>query len=100
MNAPSASFSVTMRVVLNDARTISAITSVITDGGGGVIALDVVDSHADELVFHPAAGRNVTIKRNAVIRGPRRTQGRLRRTADVRPLVGAENAIRGLRPAL
>ena len=51
MNSPSASFSVTMRVVLDDARTISAITSVITDAGGGVIALDVVDSHADELVF-------------------------------------------------
>ncbi len=51
MNSPSASFSVTMRVVLDAARTISAITSVITDAGGVVIALELVDSHADELVF-------------------------------------------------
>ena len=32
----------------------------------------------------PAAGRSLTIKQNAVIRGPRRTQGRLRSAAHVR----------------
>ena len=82
MNSPSASFSVTMRVVLDDARTISAITSVITDAGGGVIALDVVDSHADELVFD-VTGTAIDEVRVTTLRATVEAvgSGRLRRSA-------------------
>ena len=48
MNAPSASFSVTLRIALDDARHIGAVTATITELGARVVALDVVESHADE----------------------------------------------------
>lgn len=55
MNAPGASFSVTLRVVLADARRIGTVTAAITDHGASVVALDVVESHAgqpvDEIVI-------------------------------------------------
>ncbi len=51
MNAPSASFSVTLRVVLVDARQIGAVTATIAELGASVVALDVVEGHADEIVF-------------------------------------------------
>jgi protein involved in polysaccharide export with SLBB domain len=42
MSAASASFSVTMRVALDDPRGIGTITNVIADAGGSVTALDIV----------------------------------------------------------
>lgn len=44
MSAPSASYSVTMRVVLDHASRIGAITTAIGDAGGTVSAFDVVES--------------------------------------------------------
>ena len=44
MSVPSASYSVTMRVVLDHASRIGAITTAIGDAGGAVTALDVVES--------------------------------------------------------
>ncbi|HXZ83786.1 MAG TPA: NAD-dependent malic enzyme [Acidimicrobiales bacterium] len=50
MRAPSASFSVTMRVELADPRGVGAITTAVGDAGGLVTALDIVESRADALV--------------------------------------------------
>jgi malate dehydrogenase (oxaloacetate-decarboxylating) len=44
MSVPSASYSVTMRVVLDNASRIGAITTAVSDAGGAVTALDVVES--------------------------------------------------------
>jgi malate dehydrogenase (oxaloacetate-decarboxylating) len=44
MSVPSASYSVTMRVVLDNASRIGAITTAVGDAGGAVTALDVVES--------------------------------------------------------
>jgi malate dehydrogenase (oxaloacetate-decarboxylating) len=44
MSVPSASYSVTMRVVLDNAARIGAITTAVSDAGGAVTALDVVES--------------------------------------------------------
>ena len=43
MSVPSASYSVTMRVVLDNASRIGAITTAVGDAGGAVTALDVVE---------------------------------------------------------
>ena len=54
MNPPSASFSVTLRIVLSDARQIGAVTTLIAADGASIVALDVVEAHADpadEIVF-------------------------------------------------
>jgi malate dehydrogenase (oxaloacetate-decarboxylating) len=47
---PSASFSVTMRVDLNDPRLIGAITTAVGDAGGIVTALDIVEPGGDGFV--------------------------------------------------
>ena len=44
MSVPSASYSVTMRVVLDLASRIGAITTAVGDAGGAVTALDVVET--------------------------------------------------------
>ena len=43
MSVPSASYSVTMRVILDTASRIGALTTAIGDAGGAVTALDVVE---------------------------------------------------------
>lgn len=43
MSVPSASYSVTMRVILDKASRIGALTTAIGDAGGAVTALDVVE---------------------------------------------------------
>ena len=43
MSIPSASYSVTMRVILDKASRIGALTTAIGDAGGAVTALDVVE---------------------------------------------------------
>ncbi len=50
MSMPSASFSVTMRVELDDPRGVGAITTAVGDAGGVVTALDVVESRGESLV--------------------------------------------------
>lgn len=50
MTYPSASFSVTMRVALEDPRLIGAITTAVGDAGGIVTALDVVEPGGDGFV--------------------------------------------------
>ena len=47
---PSASFSVTMRVDLDDPRLIGAITTAVGDAGGVVTALDVVEPSGGDFV--------------------------------------------------
>ena len=46
MSVPSASYSVTMRVVLDNPSLIGAITTAVSDAKGVVSALDVVESGA------------------------------------------------------
>jgi len=60
MSVPSASYSVTMRVVLDHASRIGAITTAVGDAGGAVTALDVVES---------GAGMTVDMTCNAVDEG-------------------------------
>ncbi len=50
MGAPSASFSVTMRIELDDPRGVGSVTTALGDAGGVVIALDVVESRQSGLV--------------------------------------------------
>jgi malate dehydrogenase (oxaloacetate-decarboxylating) len=51
MPAPNASYSITMRVQLDsDPRGIGRITTAIGEAAGTVIAVDVVESHADRLL--------------------------------------------------
>jgi malate dehydrogenase (oxaloacetate-decarboxylating) len=50
MTNPSASFSVTMRVELDDPRGVGIITTAVGDAGGAVTALDVVESRGEQLV--------------------------------------------------
>jgi malate dehydrogenase (oxaloacetate-decarboxylating) len=50
MKAPSAAFSVTMRVELADPRGVGAITTAVGDAGGLVTALETIESRADALV--------------------------------------------------
>jgi malate dehydrogenase (oxaloacetate-decarboxylating) len=60
MSVPSASYSVTMRVVLDHASRIGAITTAIGDAGGTVSAFDVVES---------GSGMTVDMTCNAVDEG-------------------------------
>ncbi len=60
MSVPSASYSVTMRVVLDQASRIGAITTAVGDAGGAVTALDVVET---------GAGMTVDMTCNAVDEG-------------------------------
>ena len=60
MSVPSASYSVTMRVVLDRASRIGAITTAVGDAGGAVTALDVVET---------GAGMTVDMTCNAVDEG-------------------------------
>jgi malate dehydrogenase (oxaloacetate-decarboxylating) len=51
MGVPSASYSITMRVHLGaDPKGVGRITTAVGDAGGQVVAVDVVESHADLLV--------------------------------------------------
>ncbi len=54
MSAPSASFSITMRVELADPHGVGAITTAVGDAGGVVTALDVVESRGEALVVDMA----------------------------------------------
>jgi malate dehydrogenase (oxaloacetate-decarboxylating) len=49
-STPSASFSVTMRLELDDHRGIGRVTTALGDAGAAVIALDVVESRTSGLV--------------------------------------------------
>jgi malate dehydrogenase (oxaloacetate-decarboxylating) len=50
MNVPSASYSITMRVMLDaDPRGLGRITTAIGDAGGSVTAVDIVESHHDSI---------------------------------------------------
>jgi malate dehydrogenase (oxaloacetate-decarboxylating) len=60
MSVPSASYSVTMRVVLEHASRIGAITTAVGDAGGTVSAFDVVDT---------GSGMTVDMTCNAVDEG-------------------------------
>jgi len=48
--APSASYSITMRVSLDNHQGIGRITTAIAEAGGSIVALDVVDASASSLV--------------------------------------------------
>jgi len=61
MSAPSASYSVTMRVILDKAARIGALTTAIGDAGGAVTALDVVEPNGH--------GMTVDLTCNAVDEG-------------------------------
>ena len=50
MSAPSASFSVTMRIELDDPRGVGSVTTAVGDAGAVVTALDVVESRHDGIV--------------------------------------------------
>ncbi len=50
VSSPSASFSVTLRVEISNSRLVGAITTVLTDAGGAITALDTVESRGDRLV--------------------------------------------------
>ncbi len=50
MSAPSASFSVTMRIELDDPRGVGSVTTAVGDAGAIVTALDVVESRTDGIV--------------------------------------------------
>ncbi|MBA2528579.1 MAG: NAD-dependent malic enzyme [Euzebyales bacterium] len=52
MAMPSASYSITMRVMLGaDPRGVGQVTTAIGEAGGGVMAVDIVDSRGDGLVI-------------------------------------------------
>ena len=51
MSVPSASYSVTMRVELEHASGIGAITTAIGDAGGAVTALDVVEPNESRMII-------------------------------------------------
>ena len=51
MSVPSASYSVTMRVELEHASGIGAITTAVGDAGGAVTALDVVDPNESRMII-------------------------------------------------
>jgi len=50
VTSPNASYSITMRVQLEDPRGVGHITTAIGDAGGSVVALDVVDASQPHLV--------------------------------------------------
>ena len=51
MRTPSASYSITMRVKLDDDRRgVGAVTTAIGEAGGGVAAVDIVESHGTQMV--------------------------------------------------
>jgi malate dehydrogenase (oxaloacetate-decarboxylating) len=51
MAIPSASYSITMRVHLDhDPRAIGRVTTAVGDAGGGVTAVDIVESHGEAMV--------------------------------------------------
>jgi len=50
MSVPSASYSVTMRVELDHASGIGAVTTAVGDAGGAVTALDVVEPNAKRMI--------------------------------------------------
>jgi malate dehydrogenase (oxaloacetate-decarboxylating) len=51
MSVPSASYSVTMRVELENAAGIGAVTTAVSDAGGAVTALDVVEPNESRMVI-------------------------------------------------
>src|ERR1035438_8905288 len=51
MSVPSASYSVTMRVELEHASGIGAITTAVGDAGGAVTALDVVEPNESRMII-------------------------------------------------
>ncbi len=51
MSVPSASYSVTMRVELEHAAGIGAITTAVGDAGGAVTALDVVEPNESRMII-------------------------------------------------
>ena len=51
MSVPSASYSVTMRVELDNAAAIGAVTTAVGDAGGAVTALDVVEPNGSRMVI-------------------------------------------------
>ena len=55
MSMPSASYSITMRVILDAASTIPDIATAVADAGGLVTALDVVEPIDGHMV--PRIGR-------------------------------------------
>ncbi|MDA8391700.1 MAG: NAD-dependent malic enzyme [Actinomycetota bacterium] len=50
MASPSASYSITMRVQLDDPKGVGQIATAVGDSGGAVVALDVVESRHSSLV--------------------------------------------------
>src|ERR1019366_8958596 len=69
VSVPSASYSVTMRVELDHASGIGAVTTAVSDAGGAVTALDVVEPNVGRMI--------VALTCNAIDAGP----SELRRTA-------------------
>ena len=61
MSVPSASYSVTMRVTLENHSRIGAVTTAVGDAGGAVTALDVVDPNG--------SGMTIDLTCNAVDEG-------------------------------
>ncbi len=61
MSVPSASYSVTMRVIIESHSRIGAVTTAVGDAGGAVTALDVVDPNG--------AGMTIDLTCNAVDEG-------------------------------
>ena len=51
MSVPSASYSVTMRVALENHSRIGAVTTAVGDAGGAVTALDVVDPNGSSMTI-------------------------------------------------
>ncbi len=50
MSIPSASYSVTMRVDVDNASLIGSLATAVSDAGGAVTALDVVEPHGSHMV--------------------------------------------------
>lgn len=51
MTAPNASFSVTMRLELDDPKLVGHVATVVSDAGGFVTALDVVEARSQSLTM-------------------------------------------------
>jgi malate dehydrogenase (oxaloacetate-decarboxylating) len=56
MGVPSASYAITLRVLLEaDPLGIGRVTTAVGEAGGGVTAVDIVESHADRMVVDVTA---------------------------------------------
>ncbi|PSO49649.1 MAG: NAD-dependent malic enzyme, partial [Actinobacteria bacterium QS_5_72_10] len=56
MAVPSASYAITLRVLLEaDPLGIGRVTTAVGEAGGGVTAVDIVESHADRMVVDVTA---------------------------------------------